>query len=194
MDRRLTRGLQDLSRGARPGDTVVSMLTWTSLQLSFMEDPALHWGQCQARGLVCPVEVFTQLFHDHVGAADVPAVTAAVDWAQIRWSEQAVSGAELRQVYIDRRFEHGVDEAYAATLEAGVTDERPSVIEAWRVEHSWRVPPVLVTGEVIGSDYPHVLLVGNSRLGNLLALLERGEVSPEHRHRVWIGRLAELGA
>ena len=168
------------------------MVTWPQLQSSFMEDPREHWDVCQSRGLHCPLDVFTQLFHESVGTDAVPTITAQVDWAQVRWSDEYLAGYDLRQVYIDRQFAWGVEEAYLAALDQGITDERPAVIQGWQRQQSWIVPPVFVTGAVIGSASRHALLVGNTRLGNLLGLLVRGEVAPERRHRVWIGAPLEL--
>ena len=168
------------------------MVTWPLLQSTFLEDPQTHWEHCQSQGLECPLEVFTQLFHESLRTPAVPAITAQVDWTAVRWSQEELAGHELRQVYIDRQFAWGVEEAYLATLDASVSDERPAVIEGWQRQQSWIVPPVFVTGAVIGSASRHALLVGNTRLGNLLGLLVRGEVAPERRHRVWIGAPLEL--
>ena len=167
------------------------MVTWPILQSTFIDDPIEHWDALQERGLDCPFEVFSQLFHEHVGTEAVPALTAGLDWTQVKWSEAALSGDELRQVHIDRHFERAVDEAAAATVAAGLTDARASVVEAWRRQRTWIVPPILVAGAVIGNPCRYALLVGNTRLGNLFGLLERGEVAGSRRHRVWIGRLLE---
>ena len=45
----------------------------------------------------------------------------------------------------------------------------------------------LVTGDVTGSGFEYELLVGFTRLGNLLGLLDRQEVPEMKRHRVWVG-------
>lgn len=47
------------------------MVTWPQLQATMIDDPE-HWEQCQSLGIVCPFEVFTQLFPEHAGIADVP--------------------------------------------------------------------------------------------------------------------------
>jgi hypothetical protein len=52
---------------------------------------------------------------------------------------------------------------------------------------TWLRPPILVTGEVTGSGFEYELLVGFTRLGNLLGLLDRQEVPEMKRHRVWVG-------
>ncbi len=55
---------------------------------------------------------------------------------------------------------------------------------------TWLRPPILVTGEVTGSGFEYELLVGFTRLGNLLGLLDRQEVPEMKRHRVWVGEAA----
>ena len=167
------------------------MVTWRDLHSTYIDDSIEHWAVLQARGLDCPFEAFSQLFHEQTRTEAVPALTASLDWTQVRWSEAALSGEELRQVHIDRHFERAVDEATAATVRAGLSDARVSVVEEWRRRQTWIVPPILVTGAVIGNPCRYALLVGNTRLGNLFGLLERGEVAGSRRHRVWIGRLLE---
>jgi hypothetical protein len=36
--------------------------TWTPVQRLHDAVPAVHWQRCEAEGLQCPLEVFTQLF------------------------------------------------------------------------------------------------------------------------------------
>lgn len=64
---------------------------------------------------------------------------------------------------------------------------RDTVVEHW-AHHLTRLrPPILVTGGVTGSGFEYELLVGFTRLGNLLGLLDRQDVPELHRHRVWVG-------
>lgn len=56
------------------------------------------------------------------------------------------------------------------------------------VAHSWFAAPVLVAGEVLGSNVGYELLIGCTRLGNLLGLLDRQEVPEVETHLVWVGR------
>lgn len=46
----------------------------------------------------------------------------------------------------------------------------------------------MVAGEVLGSNVGYELLVGFTRLGNLLGLLDRQEVPEERKHLLWVGR------
>jgi hypothetical protein len=49
-------------------------------------------------------------------------------------------------------------------------------------------PPVVVSAELLGGGEGLELLVGFTRLGNLLAMLDRQEVSEVQKHLVWVGR------
>jgi hypothetical protein len=46
----------------------------------------------------------------------------------------------------------------------------------------------MVAGEVLGTNIGHELIVGYTRLGNLLELLDRQEVPEVQKHLVWVGR------
>ena len=47
----------------------------------------------------------------------------------------------------------------------------------------------MVAGEVLGTNIGYELLVGYTRLGNLLGLLDRQEISEVARHLVWVGNV-----
>ena len=63
----------------------------------------------------------------------------------------------------------------------------------WRDAKSWIVPPVAVSCDLLGGGGGAglELLIGYTRLGNLLALLDREEVPEIKRHLVWVGRMAK---
>lgn len=130
-------------------------------------------------GLDCPTDVFEQLFHEHHDARDMANLLRFIDWSDVTWEEGAFSGVALR---------HAVDEARQATGRNGFHDERPEVMNHWTEFHTWMRPPILLAGKLVLSNLRHELVVGFTRLGNLLGALDRQDL-PEHaRHRVWIGR------
>ena len=93
----------------------------------------------------------------------------------------------LRRVAVDRGYQYAVDEARRLTFAHGIDDEPEDVVTHWMEYRTWLRPPIVVTGEVTGSGYQYELLVGFTRLGNLLGLLDRAEVPEAQRHRVWRG-------
>jgi hypothetical protein len=134
------------------------------------------------------LEVFTQLFHAEANNEEFAQILRAVDWSRVRWELEELSGVALRRVGIDRRFQYAVDQARDRVSMLGIVDDREEVVAHWREAQSWFVPPVMVAGDVLGTNMGFELLVGFTRLGNLLGLLDREEVPEAKRHLVWVGR------
>jgi hypothetical protein len=166
----------------------VGAFTWGRIQRLYDKDPAVHWQRCEAEGLQCPQETFAQLFHEDANDADFGAIVRAVDWGRVRWELEEFSGEALRQVRVDRGYQFALDEARDRARQFGIVDDREDVVAHWRDAQSWFAPPVMVAGEVLGSNVGYELLVGFTRLGNLLGLLDRQEVPEERKHLLWVGR------
>ncbi len=66
----------------------------------------------------------------------------------------------------------------------GIIDERAEVVAHWRDARSWFAPPIIVTGDLLGTSLGYELLVGFTRLGNLLGLLDRQEIPEVQKHLV----------
>jgi hypothetical protein len=172
------------------GETIeVGAFTWGRVQRLYDADPTVHWQRCEAEGLQCPLEVFTQLFHVDATDADFAAIVRTIDWGRIHWELSELSGIALRRVSVDRGFQHALDEARDRATRFGIVDDRVEVVEHWSTAHSWLLPPVMVAGEVLGTNIGYELLVGYTRLGNLLGLLDRQEVPEVARHLVWVGNV-----
>ena len=181
----------------------VGAFTWARIQRLYDADAGMHWQRCEAEGLQCPQEVFTQLFHaedSHVvptESADVrpggPSLSAlgsvkAVDWGRVSWELAEFSGVALRHMRVEREYQHALDEARDRATQFGIVDEREEVVNHWRDAKSWVVPPVVVSGDLVGGGAGFELLVGYTRLGNLLGMLDREEVPESQKHLVWVGR------
>lgn len=169
----------------------VAAFTWSRIQRLYDADPAIHWQRCEAEGLQCPQEVFTQLFHEEANNADFAAIVRATDWGRVTWELQEFSGIALRHMRVDRGYQHALDEARDRAAQFGIIDDRQDVVDHWRDAKSWIVPPVIVAGELLGGGGGLELLVGYTRLGNLLGLLDRQEVSEIQKHLLWVGRRTE---
>jgi hypothetical protein len=176
----------------------VGAFSWARIQRLYDADAIVHWQRCEAEGLPCPQEVFTQLFH----AEQVPEGTAAsggpnllsldsvrgVDWGRVTWERQEFSGVALRHMRVDREYQHALDEARDYAVSYGIVDDREEVTNHWRDAKSWVVPPIVVSGDLMGGGAGFELLVGFTRFGNLLGMLDRQEVRETQKHLVWIGR------
>jgi hypothetical protein len=161
-------------------------ISWTAIEQQFALDVADHLARSQALGLDCPLDVFEQLFHHH-GDDDFAGVVRFVDWAAVEWEERNLSGVALRRVAVPRPYQHAADEARWRTREKGVQDDRPEIIEHWRTARTWLRSPILVAGDVTGTSLGNECLVGFTRLGNLLGLLDRQDIPEYATHRVWLG-------
>jgi hypothetical protein len=155
----------------------VGAFTWGRVQRLYHADTIAHWRRCAAAGFECPQEVFAQLFHEDAGNPDLAAILRVVDWGRVRWELKELAGEALRHVRVDRAFQHAVDEARARPLRFGDAG-------------TWAVPPVIVAGGVIGTNAGFELLVGHTRVGSVLGLLDRGDIPEQHRHLVWVGTAA----
>jgi hypothetical protein len=163
-------------------------LNWVDIQDAYDADLAEHAARTQALGLDCPLDVFEQLFHDHHDDAEIGRLLRFVDWVESSWEEGALSGVALRHTGVPRPFQRAVDEAREETARNGFHDERPEVMAHWTDFHTWIRSPIVLVGELLQSNLRYELVVGFTRLGNLLGVLDRQDL-PEHaRHRVWIGR------
>jgi hypothetical protein len=53
---------------------------------------------------------------------------------------------------------------------------------------SWLLAPVAVSSDLLGNAATLELLVGFTRLGNLLGMLDRRAIPEAKKHLVWVGR------
>jgi hypothetical protein len=162
-------------------------IRWTDVQGVYSANFQEHWTRSQTLGLDCPLDVFEQLFFDHYGDDDFASILRFVDWAVVEWEERALSGVALRHVAVARPYQHAVDEARSGTLEQGVQDDRPEIVEHWRTAGTWLRSPILIAGHVTGTTLGNECLVGFTRMGNLLGLMDRQDIPEYAVHRVWLG-------
>jgi len=165
-------------------------LTWTVIQQSYSPDLPEHLARAETFGLNCPPDVFEQLFHEQCDNNSLTSIVHFVDWGAVRWDEGDLSGVALRQVGVPRAYQHAVDEARARTARDGFYDERSEVMAHWEAARTLIRAPIVLAGEVLQSTLTYELIVGFTRLGNLLGVLDRQEIPESALHRVWIGRPA----
>jgi hypothetical protein len=164
-------------------------MRWLAIQSKYDADATKHWQACESAGLVCPFDVFEQLFHDHHDDASFAQDLLSVEWSQIAWEERLLSGVKLRHVAAPRGYQYAVDEARSRTLAEGLQDSREEVLASWRETQTWVRAPVLMDGTVLGLLLEYEVRVGFTRMGDLLGMLDRAEVPEVGLHRVWVGGL-----
>jgi hypothetical protein len=89
----------------------VGAYSWARIQRLYDVDAVVHWQRCEADGLQCPQEVFTQLFHEEANNEDFAVIVRSIDWGRVTWELQEFSGIALRQLRVDRAFQLALDEA-----------------------------------------------------------------------------------
>jgi hypothetical protein len=163
------------------------MLSWNRIQLLYEPTAERHAKAAQLAGLACPPAVFAALFHDRHEDQDLERLLRAIDFSEVEWIQEERSGVALREVFVDRALQPAVDEAYRDIIDESFIHERADVVASWRENGTWIEPPILLSGDALGSPVRDYLLVGSTRLGCLLAFLDQGVVAETARHRVWVG-------
>jgi hypothetical protein len=166
----------------------VGAFSWARIQRLYDVDAVAHWQGCEAEGLQCPQEVFSQLFHEKANDEQFAVIVRSIDWGRIRWELTEMSGIALRHVRVDGEYQLALDEARDHSVCYGIIDEREEVEIHWKDLKSWIVPPVAVSADLLGGDSGYELLIGYTRLGNLLGMLDREEIPEVQKHLVWVGR------
>jgi hypothetical protein len=96
----------------------------------------------------------------------------------------------LRRIGVPRVYQLAVDEARARTIEHGFRDEREGVMTHWREAKTWMQSPIVMTGDLFQTALQYDLIVGFTRLGNILGALDRQDIPESAQHTIWLGRRA----
>jgi hypothetical protein len=64
-----------------------------------------------------------------------------------------MSGVALRHLRVDRGYQYALDEARDHAVCYGIVDEREEAVNHWKDARSWIVPPVIVSGELMGGGW-----------------------------------------
>jgi hypothetical protein len=113
-----------------------------------------------------------------------------IDWSTIEWREKRLSGIALRRVGVPRAYQLAVDEARARTAEEGFHDEREEVMTHWHEAKTWMQSPIVVAGDLFQTALQYELIVGFTRLGNILGSLDRQVIPEVAQHTIWLGKRA----
>jgi hypothetical protein len=163
-------------------------LTWEQVQSVYSPDPVEFLAAAEGLGLQWPLDVFEQLFIDHHDDAEFAELVKFFDWSAIEWSEKRLSGIALRRVGVPRVYQLAVDEARARTAEEGFHDEREEVTAHWHEAKTWMQPPIVLSGDLFQTALQYELIVGFTRLGNILGVLDRQDIPESAQHTIWLGR------
>lgn len=161
-------------------------LDWAAIESLRLADPVQWRERVAACGAEFPPDVFAQL--EAAAARPMELGIGTIDWRGVHWSSIELSGRALLELDVASGAAPSVDAARVTALEQGVVHACPAVVAQWHDAGTWLRGPVLADGDVVRRAIPYQLLVGHARLGTLCGLIERGEVSIDAKHRVWVGR------
>ena len=73
-------------------------MQWQWIQALYDPDVVKHHAAASAGedGLLIPLEVFEQVFHDHHDDAEFEARVRDVDWTPVAWDSVIMTGVQLR--------------------------------------------------------------------------------------------------
>jgi hypothetical protein len=166
----------------------VGAFSWARIQRLYDADGVVHWQRCEVEGLQCPQEVFMQLFHEKAKDQDFAVIVRSIDWGRVPWELQEMSGVALRHMRVPREYQLALDEARDHAICYGIVNDREEVETHWKEAKTWAVAPVVVEAQLLAGGGGFELLVGFTRLGNLLGMLDREGITESQRHLVWVGR------
>jgi hypothetical protein len=157
-------------------------LTWNAVQAVYSPDPVEFLAEAEGLGLQWPLVVFEQLFIDHHDDAEFADLVKFIDWSAIEWNEKRLSGIALRRVGVPRVYQLAVDESRARTVEEGFQDKRQDDMAHWQEAKTWMQSPIVLAA------LQYELIVGFTRLGNILGALDRQDLPDAAQHTIWLGR------
>ena len=163
-------------------------LTWKTVQEVYSPDPVEFLALAEGLGLQWPLDVFEQVFIDHHEDEEFAELVKLIDWSTIAWSERPLSGGALRRVGVPRIYQLAVDEARMRTLEGGFHDDREEVMAQWQSAKTWLHSPIVLTGDVLQTAVQYELIVGFTRLGNIMGALDRQDLPESAQHLIWLGQ------
>jgi hypothetical protein len=163
-------------------------LTWNAVQEVYSPDPVEFLALAEGLGLQWPLDVFEQIFIDRHEDEEFAELVRHIDWSTIEWNERRLSGIGLRRMGVPRIYQLAMDEARTRTVEEGFHDERKEVMAHWHTAKTWVQSPIVVAGDLIQTSVQYELIVGFTRLGNILGALDRQDVPESAQHTIWLGR------
>lgn len=139
-----------------------------------------------------PFEVVTQFFGDHGRNPDFQAQYAGLELNAVIWTKVRIPASELIAASKYERFVpwfNSVAKRFTTFPEKGwlAIDRRRTVVEQWERNGTWAVPPVFLSGELVGRDAKLHLVEGHTRLATLAGAAECGQIRPESLHEIWMG-------
>ncbi len=142
-----------------------------------------------------PSGILEQLYSAHGRKSEFQDQYASLDLDGIRWIEGDLEASSIIAASVYPEFRPWFDSVSCRVNEMyekgwNSIDVRPAVRESWEKNRTWLQAPILISGDLVGSDSKFHLVEGHTRVGLLKGLVAHGTVTPDSVHRVWVGKNA----
>lgn len=139
-----------------------------------------------------PENVVEQILWDHGGTEHFITDYGNLDLTRVTWKRELVTTALLQNVPTGAS-DHGALEAYAKSPVYWAEIKGPDVVESWKQNGTWLVPPLLISRELLKPRAEGWQLIeGRTRVGVLRGRAAQGLHVATH-HDTWVGRLRQAG-
>lgn len=138
-----------------------------------------------------PEEVMEQFIFDHGTKEEFQRQYGHLDLHALKWDLLSIPAEDILACSVYPPYASLIKSVAASTrvVPTGSWDDvpfPPTALEHWQTHGSWMRPPIMLRGELVGSDWSLHLVEGHTRIGTLRGRQESGLVLPR-THFVWLG-------
>jgi len=146
----------------------------------------------QALELPMPDDVLEQLVCDHGTKWEFQQQYGHLNLHALNWDLLSIRADEILACSVYPNFtewmETAADRTRVVTIGGWEDAEMPQgAVDHWQSHHTWMRAPVMLRGELVGSDRILHLVEGHTRVGSLRGLVEAGGLPASSLHQVWVG-------
>ena len=150
------------------------------------------WEVLQALELPMPADVLEQFVFDHGTKEEFQRQYGHLDLNALRWVLSSIPAEDILACSVYPQYANRIETVADRTRVVptkGWDDVSLSseAVEHWQDHGTWMRPPIMLTGELTGSERSLHLVEGHTRVGALRGLHESGVVLPS-THLVWLAK------
>jgi hypothetical protein len=139
-----------------------------------------------------PTEVAKQFYSDHARKNEFQVQYGGMDLDRLRWHRVKQSAGELMAASVYPDYQRWLDAVRRRPASFGsqgweCIDVRKDVQDHWAKHGTWLIPPVVLSGSLVGSSAALHIAEGHTRTGLLRGLIEHGLLPAQSMHSVWLG-------
>lgn len=139
-----------------------------------------------------PLAVVEQVYADHGRKDEFQSTYGNVNLQGLRWQLISHTASELCRATMNpafRQWYEGVGGRARSFSKDGwhCIDVRGAVVEHWSKFGTWALPPVLLSGRIVGSASELHIVEGHTRMGLLSGLVNQNILAGNSVHQAWLG-------